>query len=192
VSTRTVVPVVAPAILPAQLPNIALVDQTGRPTQFFLKLLQTLPFGAKTPQVVKSTHAARKNILASSYVDGSLYIETDRQVAYVALSGIWIYLAGFFQSLQANLPDATDLGASDAGLLCWVTDFNHVLRWTGTGWQWAPGELGSDFIVAFVTGPDPQTGWQACDGTSGVARLNSDGSLSAVDVPNTAGSWYRQ
>jgi RimJ/RimL family protein N-acetyltransferase len=108
--------------------------------------------------------------LATSYPDGSVYFETDRTLYYVATAGVWQYLAGICRVTQANLP--ADFGTSgDVDVLAYVTDFAHLLRWNGSTWEWAPGEDGSDYVVAFVTGPDEPTGWHACDGSANVVRL---------------------
>jgi hypothetical protein len=186
VSTKAVVP----TLLPEQIFNWPLVDQAGMLTRVWLKFFQTIPFGSKTQQLVRGTHASRKNIFASSYVDGSVFSESDTGLLYMSISGKWTWFAGIQQGTLASLP--TDLTTSDSGLLYFVTDYAHVLQWNGAGWQWAPGELGSDFIVAFVSGPNPAAGWQVCDGSVNVAKLNPDGTLTAVTVPNTPGSYYRQ
>lgn len=88
-----------------------------------------------------------------------------------------------------NLP--VGLGKNSTGLLFDVTDYNHVLQWNGTGWQWGPGENGSGYIVAFVNPPNPLTGWHVCDGST-VSQLNADGSVSTVTIPTIAGSYFRQ
>lgn len=139
---------------------------------------------------VTGTHSQRQIIPAANYADGTLFFETDRQIVYIAVSGAWFYFTGTIQTVQASLP--TDLGANDLNLLVEVTDYAHLLQWTGTGWVWGPAELGSDFILLFLTGPTPATGWQVCDGSTNVPRLNSDGSLSFVTVPTTASTFYRQ
>lgn len=77
------------------------------------------------------------------------------------------------------------------GQLVYVSDYHHVLIWTGTGYTWAPGEDGSDYMVEFITGPSPTTGWQLCDG-SATTKLNSDGTTSPVVVPVSANFWYRR
>jgi hypothetical protein len=83
--------------------------------------------------------------------------------------------------------------ASDAGLLLFVTDYNHLLQWNGTGWQWGPGENGSGYIVAFVNPPNQAVGWVLCDGSTGVASLLGDGTLDfSTTLPNTPGSYFRQ
>lgn len=81
------------------------------------------------------------------------------------------------------------LGPGDTGQLVYVTDYNHTLRWTGTGFAWGPGENGSGYISAFLNDPSPTTGWQVCDGTL-TSKLNSDGTISAVTVPNYATASY--
>lgn len=56
------------------------------------------------------------------------------------------------------------LGAGDAGYLMWLTDYKHLLRWTGATWEFF-GEEGNAFIKDCVVAP--QTGlWQLCDGTA--------------------------
>lgn len=156
----------------------------------WLKFFQQIALGSAVPTFVTNTHANRANIPAGSYASGSIYFETDRQIAYIAVSGTWFYFVGTMDVPQASLP--ADLGVDDTNLLLNVTDFAHLLIWTGTGWTWAPAELGSDFILLFLTGPSPATGWQACDGSSNVPKLNFDGTLAFVTVPTTANSFYRQ
>lgn len=89
---------------------------------------------------------------------------------------------------QASIP--TRFGTADQGTLVYVSDYAHQLIWTGTAFTWAPGELGSGFVVEFPDTPSPATGWQACDGST-VNKLNADGTISSVTVPNEAGKYYR-
>lgn len=91
---------------------------------------------------------------------------------------------------QAELSGlAAILTLQDSGQLVYVTDYNHMLRWDGTGFQWGPGENGSGYISAFLNDPSPTTGWQVCDG-SGTTKLNSDGTITAVTVPNYGTASY--
>jgi hypothetical protein len=93
-------------------------------------------------------------------------------------------------SSQANLGAlASTLGPANSGQQVYVTDYNHVLRWDGTGFGWGPGENGSGYISAFLNDPSPTTGWQLCDG-SGTTKLNSDGTVSAITTPNYATASY--
>lgn len=87
------------------------------------------------------------------------------------------------QSVQANL---TLLSASlAAGTLVEVTDYAHVLRWTGSAYEWGPGESGSGYFAPFAVSPTG-SGWHLCDGTAGVTYLKSDGTTGTVTLPNTA------
>ena len=86
------------------------------------------------------------------------------------------------------------LGAQDAGLLVGITDYNHVLEWTGTKFQWGPGESGSNWYSAGpATATEPSAnGWHACDGST-VMYLNPDGTLTVgLVLPVTPGMWFRQ
>lgn len=183
-------PVLAPPSFPQQLLRTPMVDQGGLVTYLWTKFFQSLPFNLKTQQLVRGTHSVRTQIFASQYADGSEFYETDRGVWYSAVGNNWIYKAGIMRGNQSALP--ADLGTNDAGFLFYVQDYAHLLMWVGANWAWGPGDPGSDYSVPFVSGPDQIAGWQACDGSSGIFKLKSDGTLEQVTVPNTAGSWYRQ
>ena len=49
---------------------------------------------AKTAALIEDTHAHRANYAASSYVDGTMYYETDRTVYYIVQAGAWEYMQG--------------------------------------------------------------------------------------------------
>lgn len=61
------------------------------------------------------------------------------------------------------LPD--DLSFHDAGLLVWMFEYNHLLRWDGAKWTWGPGDGGGGYIQDFVVAPT-EAGWQLCDGSA--------------------------
>jgi hypothetical protein len=126
------------------------------------------------------------NYQAPLYPAGSTFYETDRKVYYIVVGAAWAYLGGTWQGVHASLP--TDLGSGDAGFLANVSDYGHLLEWSGAAWRWGPGESGSDFISGFLTRPTGN-GWHLCDGST-VERLNSDGSLTAIMLPNYALSTY--
>lgn len=139
------------------------------------------------PDLLEDTHENRlASFPASSYADGSIFFETDRAVFYVDVAGTWKYASGVMQATQASLP--TDLGAADAGFLVNVADYGHLLQWTGSIWEWGPGELGSGFIQSFLSAPSGN-GWRLCDGSM-VHRLNSNGTLTAVMLPNVGTGTY--
>jgi len=180
-----------PALIPQHLFDSPISDtRTGLCTNWTWKqFFQKLGTPAQIQIFSSGTHAARLNLAPSSLVPGSIFFETDRNLYYVA-NTVWRYDGGIMAVTQANLP--TDLQAEDAGVLAFVTDYAHLLQWTGSGWTWGPGEQGSDMILTFLNGPSPGTGWQACDGSPNVGVLQSDGTLNFVIVPSTPGSWYRQ
>jgi hypothetical protein len=156
----------------------------------WLQFFYGIALAKNVPAFVSNTHSHRSQIPAANYANGTLFFESDRGVVYIAVNDIWHYFIGTMQDTQANLP--SDLGLNDLDFLYEVTDYAHLLLWNGTGWTWGPAEDGSDFIVQFLSGPNPQTGWQKCDGSAGVGVLQSDGTLQFVTVPTIANSWYRQ
>lgn len=89
----------------------------------------------------------------------------------------------------ANQPSG--LGASDAGLLFYCTDYNHVLRWSGSVWGFAPGDPGNHFY-SVRPGPPQEVGWVEATGaatdylTVGGAALT----LTAFVPPNVAAGYY--
>lgn len=158
------------------------------PWNKFFQALEVFKQGA--PQYFFDSHVNRVKINPQNTGVGSLFYETDRTVLYISsASGTWLYVAGIFSTVQIALP--ADLGASDAGFLANVADYSHVLEWNGTAWQWGPGEVGGGYTVPFVNPPNPITGWHAANGAS-VNLLQSNGGITPVTVPNTAGSFFRQ
>lgn len=125
------------------------------------------------------THAARAGFPAAAYPDGSRYYETDRKVSYVVVSAVWTYASGVMRNTLANMP--TDLGTGDVGFLFDVSDYSHVLQWTGAAWTWGPGDTGSGYYQLFEAAPSGYgaNAWQISDGST-VARLNSDGTTTNV------------
>jgi hypothetical protein len=183
-----------PSALPQRSFDMPIVNQNGIVTTFWQRLLYQFLKVTKVPVFLAMTHSQKLATTATGYVPGSILYESDRQVWYFANGSAWQYMAGVMQVAQASLP--TDLGTNDTNLLLFVTDYNHLLEWTGTAWTWGPGENGSDYIKPFVSGP-PLTGravigWWPCDGSANIARVNFDGTLQFSNVPVVANSWYRQ
>lgn len=142
-------------------------------------------------QFLAVTNAQRLAPNAKVPEDGSLAFETDTGIFYVASGGVWQYLSGT-RFVLANNVLTLGLLASDSGYELYVADLAHYLIWNGTGFQWGSGE-NSGFIEQFVTAPNPATGWQVCDGTANVTRLNGDGTITFETVPATgAPNYYRQ
>jgi hypothetical protein len=200
-STTPVPSVQPPALVPNRLFQTRIANEAGYMTEpVWVKFINTLPKAGQQVTFIPGTHSARLGISAASYPSGTIYQETDRGIFYAAVRGVWTYAYGVLYTPQDGLP--TDLGTADMGLLVGVTDFNHLLRWNGTGWEWGPGDSGSDCIQIFLAGPNAATaGWQPCDGTAlNIPVLQPDGSVTTLDVPDfsaftlpgTAGFWYRQ
>lgn len=67
--------------------------------------------------------------------------------------------------IESLLDVPTTLTSEDAGQLIALRPYGHVLRWTGTLWQFAPGDLGAGSLQTFGTGVVPQgDGWVLCNG----------------------------
>jgi hypothetical protein len=97
----------------------------------------------------------------------------------------WIYVSGTYSRTQSQLAAlAALLTANDAGLLTDVTDYAHVLRWTGSAWTYADPSDPAGRVEGFLVDPSPTTGWQLCDGTAGVAYLKADGTTATLTVPD--------
>lgn len=113
---------------------------------------------------------------------------TPGAVAFSVKSGKWLWVSGQGASTQANLP--TDLLTTDAGALWAVTDYMHLLQWTGAAWDWSESDAGSRYIVMGTpTGAPNQGLWGACDGTA-YAVLNANGTTSNITTPNLTGEVY--
>lgn len=87
------------------------------------------------------------------------------------------------------LADQPTLGASDEGYVAFVSDYGHFVRWTGTVWEFAPGDVGNGFLRAFPVAPQ-ENGWQRCDGSATDYLTVSGASLIATPftTPNLAGT----
>lgn len=144
-----------------------------------------------TATFVAITNAQRLAPTLKIPPDGSFALETDTGVLYIVSQGKWQYVSGTRFVLSKDIL-TLGLVSTDSGYQIYVADLAHGLLWTGTAWQWAPGDAGSGFILPFVSGPSPIVGWQLCDGTANVQRLNGDGSITFETVPNMPGSYYRQ
>lgn len=89
---------------------------------------------------------------------------------------------------QDSLP--TDFTSVDSGLLVAISDYGHLLEWSGSAFVWAVGEAGSGYVALFVN-PPTQKGWHLCDGST-VKQLQQDGSLIDVVLPTIANTYFRQ
>ena len=81
---------------------------------------------------------------------------------------------------RANVP--TTLAVGDEGTLYYVTDYNHLVRWDGSAWQFADDGNGHIVHCSAAKG----LGWALCDGSTvdklvvGAAALTT----ASVTLPN--------
>ena len=104
---------------------------------------------------------------------------------YSKTASSWSYIAGTVARTQANLAAlAAMLGGADTGLLADVTDFAHILKWSGSAWAYADPSDPAGRIEAFLVDPSPTTGWHLCDGTANVPYLKTDGTTGTQTLPD--------
>ena len=135
------------------------------------------------------THAGRVNDFdPAAYPMGTTYYETDRTVTYTILPvlgvNVWRWTSGTYSVASLTvLP--TGLGVNDTGLLVYDLTLMHIYQWTGTVWQFAPGDPGAAFTVATNRGGAPRGGvWQKCDGTAAITISKGDGTVDTITMPN--------
>jgi hypothetical protein len=145
--------------------------------------------------VFVGTHAERLTAPAGAYPVGTRFWETDRTSMYlvqiVASAAVWRWIGGRMFDTYANRP--TDLGMNDAGFLFHATDYSHTLMWGGAAWgpSWGPNDDGSDYYRLYENAPAGfgASAWQLCNGAT-VDRLNADGTVTSVTVPNVTTALY--
>lgn len=99
----------------------------------------------------------------------------------------WTYLSGTYLIQQSGIAAfAATLVQADRGLLIDVFDYLHILRWTGSAFGFYLNDS-SGYIVDAIAAPQGGL-WQACDGSTGITVLKSDGTLLTVTVPNWNGT----
>lgn len=80
------------------------------------------------------------------------------------LAGLSIIVNGIPGVNRWALAGQPSLGPADEGYIAYVTDYGHVVRFTGTIWEFAAGDPGNGFFSARAVAPQ-EPGWQLCDGT---------------------------
>lgn len=174
-------------------------------------LLQGMLQTIAEPTYLEGTHADRLDEASDpgEFGLGTYFYETDRQVLYQARlvklvdpahptdppvpTPCWVYISGTMRDTLANKP--TDLGHAtwtnhneDTGFLFYATDYAHTWRWTGTTWEYAPGDRSSGEIAWFTA--NPGTGWVLCNGSS-VTRTTATAGTSAFTTPNLIGAYAK-
>lgn len=99
------------------------------------------------------------------------------------------------QVAQADLAKLTrKLTKSDVGMQVWIPVYNHMIRFDGTAWDWAPGMERSNWYALFEpTGPLPAagSGWVLGDGVTTYDVLLGDGTIMQVTPAAVADTYYR-
>jgi hypothetical protein len=159
--------------------------------------------GLANADPLASTHADRIHTLdgkldknpPSRQAPGTLLRETDRTVTYrvhedsVTGARSWVYDSGTMQGTLSPDLKPTGLGTDDTGFLFWSTDYEHLYRWTGAAWDYAPGDQGSGFIQLDTAAPTTGV-WALADG-SGTTRSTATGTLSAFTTPDLTGQFIK-
>lgn len=108
-------------------------------------------------------------------IDGTV---TASGVDYSIDAGVWEYSAGQYTGALADIPAA--VGLQDTGLLYFAADYEHSYQFDGADWDYAPGDPGSNYLVAGSLGDAPDGGkWGLCNGSS-YTRSKSDGTTTSV------------
>lgn len=156
---------------------------------FFEKLARGL--GRLDSSVNQGTREERLATNPGNVPDGALWVETDRGVVYQVQTDadgepVWVYLAGTMQALLADKP--ADLDVNDTGFLFFGTDYAHTWRWTGTAWEYAPGDRTRGEIAWFAA--NPGTGWVLCNG-SATTQTTPTAGTAAFTTPNLIGAYVK-
>ena len=134
------------------------------------------------------THAERLAQPADLTAAGTLWVETDRGNVLYQLQEdeLWWYLAGTMRNTLADKP--ADLGTNDTGFLFYGTDYVRTWRWTGTAWEYAPGErLAKE--INWYPGTVP-AGWALCDGSAITVTL-STAATASFSTPDLTGQYAK-
>jgi len=175
---------ISPLPIPLPLQN-EVVDERRLLTVPWVSLFQWI-LNIGTRIYLEGTHADRISDTydPAQFRPGTWFYETDRTVLYqvriISSEPRWVYVAGTMRGLAVT-DKPTDLGAYDTGFLFYAADYAHTWRWTGSTWQYAPGDRASGEIAWFTV--DPGTGWALCNGTS-TFRTLGNATTSAITTPN--------
>lgn len=89
----------------------------------------------------------------------------------------------------ANIP--TGLNSGDAGFRYRITDYGHEVVWSGSRWDFAPGDDGNGYFQDFAITPQ-QNGWALCDGSvTDYLLMGSTIVATSITLPSASG-YYRK
>jgi hypothetical protein len=87
----------------------------------------------------------------------------------------------------------TGLGVGDAGALYMVlAPYNHLCRWDGSAWRFAPGDCGNGFFHHCAFAPQ-EPGWLLCNGGAGDYLVMGGATITvqAFTTPNLASTYLK-
>jgi hypothetical protein len=177
---------------------MSIVDSDGRPTMFFFRWLLTLGGTALTSSdlsILESFDMGAASALTESALTDAL--DAAKLAAALASRGrgtgpradqraleSWAAAdaplapaAPAARDLLVNIP--TGLNEGDQGKTFYALDYQHWYRWSGAGWEYDDGELGSGFVEWFLVAPRAGI-WQLCNGATGVSESLADGTAALV------------
>ena len=173
--------------------NAAVADDAlplGQAKELFLSASTPLAKAALSSGNVRFDTFANRGV-AGAY-NGQLFSATDQSyVTWLSTGAGWIYAFGIHTRAQADLAAlAALLGANDAGYLVRVSTYLHVLKWTGSAWDFQDGEASGYCVMGEPDGSAPAGGlWGLCDGTA-YNCLQGDGTLSSKTTQNLTGEVF--
>lgn len=150
-----------------------------------IKSTSSTTINPQSSAILVGTHLNRLTTYpATGQAVGTMFWEYDRTLLYVVTDAFgpkqWRYVSGIYKTSQSALPN--DFSSGDVGAQVEVTDYAHILEWTGAAFRFFGNDT-SGYIQMWPAAPDPLTGWQLCNGTA-THRLAKDGTLVSVTVPN--------
>lgn len=174
-------------VLVPPLTEPLLVFRPSRPPQLSPRWAMLFVDLCKEPEdntkTLSGTHALRLTTVAEDEGENALFLETDRDLLYRSDGVTWEYVAGVMEVSLATVP--TDLGTDDAGVRVHLSTYHHLLRWTGTAWDWADGDLGNGFYQEFHSAP-PTEGWDLSTVAVDTTRLVLGATLTTESVRTRA------
>lgn len=117
---------------------------------------------------------------------GFRFTASDQTVTYRFDGSTWKYESGTMRDDLVNIPGT--LGTDDEGFSFWAQDFRHLYRWDGTAWDYADEDRAGRLIH---WDNDPGSGWQVCDGSTGITTSKADGTTDTIDVPDLTDVYLR-
>ena len=115
---------------------------------------------------------------------------------YLFFNSIFMFLAAVRNApqsfVQANLAAFSQkLTTKNTGIQVWIlAPYNHMLRWSGAAWEFAPGDLGSDYYVTGM-GAGLAPGFHSADGSDSDYLL-PNGTTAPRTLVTAANTWYRR